>query len=137
MSSISRWYLDAQHSFSFKRYTKFVRDIITTLQSLYPLLKIALQKFSLYNLSDGIWRLFLEVMLTNDLYHIIPLLHKFSLRFVRNHEAPVVEWFKTQVAKSRNRGFESHREPKVNFLNFILNSKFKSNFNFKQRKLNN
>ena len=23
MSSISRWYLDAQHSFSFKRYTKF------------------------------------------------------------------------------------------------------------------
>ena len=31
MSSISRWYLDAQHSFSFKRYTKFVLYIINNL----------------------------------------------------------------------------------------------------------
>ena len=33
MSSISRWYLDAQHSFSFKRYTKFVLYIIINIFS--------------------------------------------------------------------------------------------------------
>ena len=100
-----------------------------------PSFKIALQKFSLYNLSDGIWRLFVELMLSSDIYHMIPLLHKCSVRFVLNHEAPVVEWFKTLVAKSRGCGFESHLEPKVNFSNFILNSKFKSNFNFKTKKI--
>ena len=66
---------------------------------------------------------------------MIPLLHKCSVRFVLNHEAPMVEWFKTLVARSRGRGFESHLEPKVNFSNFILNSKFKSNFNFKTKKI--
>ena len=59
---------------------------------------------------------------------MIPLLHKCSVRFVLNHEAPVVEWFKTLVAKFRGRGFESDRKPKVNFSNFNLK---------KQRKLNN
>ena len=78
--------------------------------------------------SDGIWRLFVELMLSSDLNHMIPLLYKCSVRFVLNHEAPVVEWFKTLVAKSRGRGFESHREPKVNFSNFILNSNFKIKF---------
>ena len=35
------------------------------------------------------------------------------MQIVLNHEAPVVEWFKTLVAKSRGRVFESHRVPKL------------------------
>ena len=85
------------------------------LKAALPSFKIALQKFSLYNLSDGIWQLFVELMLSSDLYHMIPLLHKCSVRFVFNHEASVVEWFKTLVAEFRGRGFETHQEPKVNF----------------------
>ena len=93
------------------------------LKAALPSLNSTSEVFSLQS-ADGIWQLFVELMISSDLYHMTPLLHKCSVRFVLNHEAPVVEWFKTLVAKSRGRGFEFHREPKVNFSNFNLNSKF-------------
>lgn len=55
---------------------------------------------------------------------MLSLLFKCSVRFVFNYEALVIEWFIKLVAKSRGHKFESHKEPKFMFSNFILNLKF-------------
>ena len=57
---------------------------------------------------------------------MIPLIYNSSLGVIRSQSQSsrglVV---KTLVGKSRDRGFESHREQKVNFSNFIYFQKLK------------
>ena len=72
MSSISRWYLDAQHSYSFKRYTKFVLYIIiiTPVQDMSNISQLTLTGKNHYNVCIKINRFkILRFKLTNKIVY--------------------------------------------------------------------